>query len=408
MADTGTGAKGARAAQGALSHWDLIVVGVGAVGSAALRAASESGANVLGIELHTPAHTRGSSHGLSRIFRHAYFEHPDYVPLLRHSTARFESLERESGTQLLHRCGMLVMGACGSETVSGSLGSARRWGLPVDELDATELRSRFPWFVVPDDAIGAYEANAGIVRPEATVNAAVAVARTRGTELRVGLRVRSIVEDATGVTVETDDGPERAAAVIVTAGAWASQLMPELASLLTVTRQVQAWFAPTAGTDASAMPCWLFDRAPGRRAIYGLAPDPLAASDAGGAPSPGRYPKVGLHGSDVVVDPDTGAHAVGDSDIASIREAFGERAPALTGDLVEAATCLYTMSPDENFLVGTRRDCTRTHFAAGLSGHGFKLAPALGDALVDLALRGHTDLPVGFLAPDRFGTRGQP
>jgi sarcosine oxidase len=391
-----------------LSHWDLIVVGVGAVGSAALRAASESGASALGIELHAPAHARGSSHGLSRIFRHAYFEHRDYVPLLRHSTARFESLERESGTRLLHRCGMLVMGPHGSGIAHGSLDSARQWNLPVDELDATELRSRFPWFVVPDDTIGAYEANAGIVRPEATVNAAVAVARTRRAELRVGLRVRSIIEDATGVTVETDDGPERAAAVIVTAGAWASQLMPELAPLLTVTRQVQAWFAPTAGTDASAMPCWLFDRGPGRRAIYGLAPDPLAASDASSAPSPGRYPKVGLHGSDVVVDPDTGAQAVGDADIARIREAFGERAPALTGDLVEAATCLYTMSPDENFVVGTRRDCTRTHFAAGLSGHGFKLAPALGDALVDLALRGHTDLPVGFLAPNRFGTRGSP
>jgi sarcosine oxidase len=217
--------------------------------------------------------------------------------------------------------------------------------------------------------------------------------------------VLSIAEDETGVTVVTDDGPERAAAVIVAAGAWTSLLIPELAALLTVTRQVQAWFAPTPGTDASAMPCWLFDRGPGQRAIYGLAPDPLADSRTDGAPSPGRCPKVGLHGSDVIVDPDAGAQAVGESDIATIRAAFGERAPTLTGDLVEAATCLYTMSPDENFLVGTRRDCRRTHFAAGLSGHGFKLAPALGDALVDLALRGHTQLPVGFLAPDRFGTR---
>jgi sarcosine oxidase len=405
MADARAGAKGAGAAQETLSQRDLIVVGVGAVGSAALRAASEAGANVLGIELHTPAHARGSSHGLSRIFRHAYFEHPDYVPLLRHSTARFESLETESGERLLHRCGMLVMGSHGSEIVQGSLDSARRWTLPVDGLDATAVRSRFPWFVVPDTAVGAFEANAGIVRPEATVHAAVAVARARGAELRVGSRVRSIVEDDAGVTVETDEGPERAAAVIVAAGAWTSRLVPELAPLLTVTRQVQAWFAPTAGTDAATMPCWLFDRGPGRRSIYGLAPDPLAPCDAAGAPSPGRYPKVGLHGSDVVVDPDAGAQAVDDSDIARIRKAFCEHAPALTGDLVETATCLYTMTPDENFLVGTRRNCTRTHFAAGLSGHGFKLAPALGDALVDLALRDRTDLPVAFLAPGRFGTR---
>jgi len=215
--------------------------------------------------------------------------------------------------------------------------------------------------------------------------------------------VRSIVEDDTGVTVETDEGPERAAAVIVAAGAWTSRLIPELATLLTVTRQVQAWFAPTAGTDAAAMPCWLYDRGPGQRAIYGLAPDPLAACDAAGATSPGRYPKVGLHGSDVFVDPETGAPAIDDSDIAMIRKAFDERAPTLTGALVEAATCLYTMTPDENFLFGTRRNCTRTHFAAGLSGHGFKLAPALGDALVDIALRDRTDLPVDFLSPKRFG-----
>ena len=119
MADIRAGTEGARTAREALSQRDLIVVGVGAVGSAALRAASESGANVLGIELHEPAHARGSSHGLSRIFRHAYFEHPGYVPLLKHSTARFESLERESGERLLHRCGMLVMGPHGSGTSAG-------------------------------------------------------------------------------------------------------------------------------------------------------------------------------------------------------------------------------------------------------------------------------------------------
>lgn len=385
-----------------MNHWDVIVVGIGAVGSAALRASSETGARVLGIELHVPAHAGGSSHGLSRIFRHAYFEHPDYVPLLGHSTARLESLERESGSRLLHRCGMLVMGAGDSATVRGSLDSARRWNLPVTGLEAAALRSRFPWFSVADDAIGAFEANAGIVRPEATVHASVSAACVRGAELRVDTRVRGIVEDEAGVTIETDTGRERATAVIVAAGAWTSLLLPELAPLLTVTRQVQAWFSPAIGTDATAMPCWLFDRGPDRRAIYGLAPDPLAAREASGAASPGCSPKVGLHGSDVVVDPDAGAHAVGESDIATIRQALRERAPTLAGELVEATTCLYTMSPDENFLVGTRRTGTRVHFAAGLSGHGFKLAPALGDALAGLALQGRTDLPVGFLSPKRF------
>ena len=124
----------------------------------------ETGARVLCLEQYTPAHTRGSSHGQSRIFRHAYFEHPDYVPLLRHSTARLESLERESTAPLLHRCGMLVAGPPGSEVVLGSLASARRWGLAVDALDAHVMRERFPWFSFADDAIGSLEADAGIVR----------------------------------------------------------------------------------------------------------------------------------------------------------------------------------------------------------------------------------------------------
>jgi len=381
---------------------DLIVIGAGAVGSAALRAAAEAGARVLGLEQYTPANARGSSHGHSRIFRHAYFEHPDYVPLLQHATARLESLERESGSRLLHRCGMLLMGASGSPAVSGAIESARRWALPLDALDAATIRSRFPWFNIEDETQGAFEANAGIVRPEATVHAAIQVAAARGATLRQEQRVDAVVEDDTGVSVVTSSGTERAAAVIIAAGPWAPQLMPELRPLLRVTRVVQAWLEPQAGTDATAMPCWLYDRGPGQRAIYGLAPDPLAARAPDGAATPSRHPKVGLHGSDVVVDPDRGADPVTTADTAAILAGYGAIAPSLAGRIVDSATCLYTMSPDEHFILGPRPGCRRTFFAAGLSGHGFKLAPALGDALVDLALRGTTTLPIGFLSPDRF------
>jgi sarcosine oxidase len=385
-----------------VNSWDVVVVGVGAAGSAALRAASEAGAKALGIDQYTPANLRGSSHGHSRIFRHAYFEHPDYVPLLRHATARLESLERESATPLLHRCGMLLMGPPGSGTVQRSVDSACRWGLAVDALDATSLRSRFPWFAVPNDTVGCFEADAGLVRPEATVHAAARVACARGAALRTTARVRRVVEDATGVAVETDDGTERAAAAIITAGPWTPLLLPEIAPLLRVTRQVQAWFAPTAGTDAAAMPCWLYDRGPAAKAIYGLAPDPLARAAPRGMPSPSRHPKVAIHGSDDVVDPDVGARPVDELDIERVRDVYRSLAPSLAGELVASATCLYTISPDEHFLVGTRHGCRRTHFAAGLSGHGFKVAPALGDALCGLALHGRTDLPIGFLSPDRF------
>jgi sarcosine oxidase len=183
---------------------------------------------------------------------------------------------------------------------------------------------------------------------------------------------------------------------------WTSRLIPELTLLLEVTRQVQAWIAPAEGIDATSMPCWLFDRGPGQPALYGLAPDPAAPASADGSPSPSRHPKIAFHGSDVIVDPDQGAAPVAPSDVDRLLESYRSIAPGLAGSPVAAATCLYTMSPDGHFLVGTRRGSRSTHFAAGLSGHGFKLAPALGDALVDLALQGRTDLPIGFLSPARF------
>ena len=214
-----------------MNHWDLIVIGTGAVGSATLRAAREAGARVLGLEQFTPANLRGSSHGHSRIFRHAYFEHADYVPLLRHSTARFESLERDAATPLLHRCGVLLMGGPESEAVRGSLDSASRWGLAVDALDAAALRARFPWFNVADDSIGASSRTPAWCDRRRAVHAALQVAapggRTAHTTCACGIE-----EDATGVSVLTGRGTERAAAVSSPAGPWAAQLLPELAPLL--------------------------------------------------------------------------------------------------------------------------------------------------------------------------------
>ena len=407
MADTGTGAKGARAAQEALSRRDLIVVGVGAVGSAALRAASESGANVLGIELHAPAHARGSSHGLSRIFRHAYFEHPDYVPLLRHSTARFESLEIESGARLLHRCGMLVMGDSGSETVSGSLASARRWNLPVEGLDATALRSRFPWFAVADDAIGAFEANAGIVRPEATVHAAVAVARARGAELRVGSRVRSIVEDD-----DRRDGGDRRGAGAGSGGHRGGRRV-----------DVAADAGTRAAADRDATGAGLVCPDRGHRRLG----DALLAVRSRTRPArdlrPGARSAGGRRrGRRAVARPLSQGRAarVRRRRRSGHRRASGRRRPTSQGSGKHSASARrrWPATWSRRPPACTRCRQTRTSWS-GRAAHA-RARISLPDSRAtasssrprsamrssDLALHGRTDLPVGFLAPDRFGTRG--
>jgi sarcosine oxidase len=384
--------------------WDVIVVGLGAVGASAMRAASELGARVLGLELDRPAHARASSHGHSRIFRHAYFEHPDYVPLLRHSTGRFESLEREASVSLLHRCGVLLIGGPHSTIVGRSLETARAWGLVVDELDGPAVAERFPWFARPQETLRAiFERDAGLVRSEAAIHAALAVAATRDAEVSLATRVHAVHEDGSGVVVSTSTGDLRARTAIVAAGAWSAGLLPELAPFLRVTRQVQAWVAPAAtpheavaDTTFDGMPCWLVDRGTTLPAIYGLPPDGLAQGP------PALFPKVAFHGSEAIVDPDAGAAPVTAADTDTLLHAYAEVAPRLAGSLVSASTCMYTMSPDGDFLVGTARSSPRIHYAAGLSGHGFKLSPALGDALAQLALTGRTDLPVKFLSPARL------
>ncbi len=379
-----------------MSVWDVIVVGVGAVGSFALRAAGRSGARVLGIELDAPAHARGSSHGHCRIFRHAYFEHPDYVPLLRHATQRFEELERERSVALLHRCGVLLLGRSDSTILGRSLDAARAHGLPVDDLDASEVERRFPWFASPLTERGVFERDAGIVRPELAIAAAVASARSAGAEVRLCTRALTLRAEDAHVEVTTGDTVERARHVVVAAGAWTARLLPELQRHLTVTRQVQAWVAPRHGSQ-DGMPCWLLDPGDGTRSLYGIPADPLAD-----AHSPARFPKVAWHGSSDVVDPDVGAAPPCAADLEPLLDAYARAAAPLTGPVADAATCLYTMSADGDFLVGRSRESERIHFAAGLSGHGFKLAPALGDALCELALHGRTPLPIEFLSPGRF------
>lgn len=377
--------------------WDVVVIGLGAVGAAAMRAATERGARVLGLDLSTPAHDRASSHGHCRIFRHAYFEHPDYVPLLRASTKRFESLEREANVPLLHRCGVLLFGERNSTVVARSLAAAERHGLPVEALDRAGLAARFPWFQLQEGAVGVFEADAGLVRPEAAIDAALRLATARGAEVRTHTRVLALRNDGDAVVIATDRSTERARAVVVAAGAWAQKLLPELAPLLRVTRQVQTWIEPRPTTDVRNLPCWLQDLGDGTPSLYGIPSDPLA-----GPTSPARAPKVAFHGSEIVVDPDLGAAPPDERDLTPLRAAYERLAPSLCGRHEAAATCLYTMTKDQDFVVSTSREHPRVHFAAGLSGHGFKLSPVLGDALVDLALSGTTELPIGFLSPARF------
>lgn len=370
--------------------YDVIVLGAGGVGSAATLQLAQRGLRVLGIDRFAPPHDRGSSHGQTRIIRQAYFEHADYVPLALESYRLWEELERASGQRLKVETGLMQAGPADGVVVPGVMHAARVHGLDVEELSAGEIERRWPAFRNLDGMVGAFERRAGYLRVEDCVAACLAAAKMCGADLLDGVEVLdwSIAGE---VRVRTTDGVYAAERLVIAAGAWTSQLLHALRLDLKVRRKMMMWHA--AGDPqlhaSAGFPCFLFECPDG--VFYGMP-----AIDRRGL-------KVAQHdGGSVVVDPLMVDRELRESDRAPVESFLRRHLPEVTIPCAEHAACLYTMSPDENFIVDRHPEDPRVVFAAGLSGHGFKFTPALGRALAELAIDGETSLPVNFLSLKRF------
>jgi sarcosine oxidase len=379
----------------------VLVLGTGTMGAAACMHLAARGARVTGIDRFAAPHPHGSHHGGSRIVRECYFEHPDYVPLLLCARDGWTALEHDAracGAEALlpvvHRPGVLYLGAAGSEVVERSLASGRANGIACERLDARAVRARYPQFEVPDGWCALLELGAGFARPERAVEVALRVARARGAEIREHERAIAWEETAHGVCVRTDLGIHEADALIITAGAWTPALAAQLGIPLVPQRVPIAWLAPrdTAACTAPRMPVWYVDR-PGEPGLYGV---PLAADQ--GEPA---GVKVAFHAG-TPCDPDAPRTPPTHDELDALRAAVARAVPCAAGAPLAGSTCLYTMSPDGHFVVDRMPGCARTWVACGFSGHGFKFMPAIGEALADLALDGRTLLPVGFLGVGRL------
>ena len=381
---------------------EIAVIGCGAMGSAACRSLAQRGIALLGLEQHRIAHAWGSSHGGTRVFREAYFEHPDYVPLLRRARAGFLELERESGQALFEPCGVLLVGAPGSEVIAASHAAARMHGIEVEALDAAALAMRHPQFGSESSAqVGLWEPGGGFVRPEPAIRAMAASARRQGGTIREGVAVRRIVERSDRVEIELDGELVVADRAIVAGGAWATRLLTPLLPRplpLVVTRQVQAWLAPHTVADAAAdrLPAWLVDRGD-LPPLYGVPIDPRGRP---GEPGAGMA-KIAVHGGGIECDPDRVEREIAAGELDEIGRLAQHHLPGLPGAIAAASACLYTNTPDGHFVID-RSPGGRIAFACGFSGHGFKVAPAIGEVLADLALGDAPTLPIGFLAASRF------
>jgi len=250
--------------------FDAIVIGLGAMGSAACRSLAQRGVRVLGVEQFAAVHDRGSSHGRTRICRKAYFEHPNYVPLMHRCYEMWDELSALAGRELFVRCGLLLAGDGESELIRGARLARRRHGLAIETVAASDAQRRFRDFRIPAGLDVLYEADAGFLRVEDAVGAQFDQARRHGAELRFGQAVRDWSCDASGVSVTTERGVSHAARLVWTAGAWSATLLAQLGVALRVRRMMQLWFAVDDRSAYAPRSSPVFAYELGRHFFYGF------------------------------------------------------------------------------------------------------------------------------------------
>lgn len=353
--------------------FDVIVVGLGVTGSAIVREAARRGMHVAGLDLYTPPHAFGSSHGESRIIREAYFEHPAYVPLVRRAYEGWRELEAATGTRLLLGTGGLMIGRPDSDLVAGARSSADQHGLHYEMLTAAEVEDRFPALRPERDMAAVWEPRAGILLPEACIAAMLAQARSHGADLRFEEPIEAWRPAGGGVRVQTGQAEYRARQLVIAAGAWVGSLLPDLQTRLRVERQVLYWFDCTGNARAFApdhcpIHLWQYD---GRRFFYGF-------------PDLGHGVKVAFHHDGATTTAGAVQRDVAPGEVADIRSAMRRFVPDADGPLRRAVVCLYTNTLDQHFLIDRHPAHRQVLVASACSGHGFKFGPAIGEVVADL------------------------
>jgi sarcosine oxidase len=372
--------------------FDVIVIGVGGMGSAAACELARRGRRVLALEQFALGHDRGSSHGHTRIIRKAYHEHPDYVPLVCRAYERWYDLEQRQGTRLLTECPCLTIARADSTMIAGLRASAQQHHLPVETFSPAELRRQFPAFRFGDEYLGVLERSAGFLYVEECVQAhACEAVRLRAT-IQDNETVVSWTANEREVSVQTTAERYTAARLVITAGPWAGQMLAKHGALLRVMRQVVQWF----GTR---------DDAQFRRDVF-----PLYVADTPEGPFYG-FPVLNANGAKVarhygapeLMHPSEIERTIKPEDEEVIRAFLREHVPMIDGPCRRASVCIYTLSPDRHFIIDLHPDHANVALAAGFSGHGFKFASVVGEILADFTDYARTELPIGMFRLSRFG-----
>lgn len=385
--------------------YDAIVVGAGGMGSAAAWHLARRGASVLVLEQFAENHEMGSSQGDTRLIRKAYFEHPDYVPLLHRAYDLWDELAAESGRSLFHRTGLILAGDPKSSKILSGVKQARDiHGLDIQEWNAQTATEMYPQFNFPDDWTVLFEEDAGYLRVEECVQAHLACAKNNSAEIMYNTNVTSWQESneaptgidtqsriAPRVTVQTNRGTFHSSRLIITSGPWAARQLAATGIKLSLRRVMQHWFkAPPEADERQGMPCFGFDT--GNGFFYGMP-----ARDGAGLKSASHSHGIGFD------DPDFMDRSEADNDLPALKNflaRFIKGMPDATA--IKTKPCIYTLTADEHFIIDAwpsndSGPSHRVYFAAGFSGHGFKFASVVGELLADLALVGSPRIPCDFL-----------
>ena len=366
---------------------DVIVLGLGGMGSSACFHLAKRGLSVLGIEQYDLGHALGSSHGQTRIIRKAYFESPDYVPLLNRAYELWRELETTVDRTLYHETGLLYLAPEKSTLYQGILESSRLHGIPIQELSTSEAGRRYPAFNIAEGLTAVLEPEAGYLEVENCIFSHAEAAAQLGARLRFRETVQSWTSSGSSVRVVTDSGTYEAGRLVICAGAWSSLLLEEAKLPLRILRKTLFWYP--GGENLGSLPCFLFLMPYGN--FYGF---PWIA---------GQGLKIAQHSGGLEIrDPGLLDRNLSDIDYQETRRFMTDVFPGLARERPTGAVCMYTVSPDENFIIDQAPGYPNVVFGAGFSGHGFKFASVIGEILSQLAIDGKTPHPVDFLRMKRF------
>lgn len=379
--------------------YDVIVLGVGSMGSAACYYLAKRGYKVLGLEQFDISHEFGSHTGQSRIIRKAYFEHSDYVPLMERAYKNWRIFEKEVGEQLYYKTGLLYAGNPTNEIIKGVKLSASLFGIEVEQLKAADALNRFPQFSFPKSFEILFEPDAGFLPPERSIRLYASEATKQGATIQAKETVIEWKKNGNGLSVRTNKNIYQCGKLIITAGAWAGKMIPGLSNKIKITRQFIAWIKPKNDEQfaLNKFPCWMIGDDDKHGCYYGF---PLLDTKKFGEPS---GLKLAHHFPMQITDPDYVNRETTEADLENVKYCLNKYLPGIFDGVLSTKICLYANSPDENFIIDKLpgyEECVS--IACGFSGHGFKFASVVGEILADLAIEGKTGHPIGFLNANRF------